>query len=234
MRNIKTQIKHQYQDKEFQQLQEYTKSLEKMSINLKKVKQDYSSIISNVGEYINDDDILGLKNYYYNDLLSKMEPILEKNQSLSSLEYINETPLKSIISSKIIFAKVRDVKIHIDIANDMPSIPMRILEVCRITEIFLDNAIEASIQSREKYINITFINTESNIIFIIQNSCGNDVPPINKIYEENFSTKGEGRGLSLSTAMDIINKTRGRATLNTTYKDNIFTQELTIKKQKLM
>ena len=234
MRNVRNQIKQQYQDKEFQQLQEYTKSLENMSTDLRKFKHDYSNIISTIGEYIDEDDMAGLKEFYYNDLVSEGKTVLEKDQSLSSLKHIGESPLKAIISSKIIAAKAKNIKIRVEITDDIPSIPMRILEICRIIGIFLDNAIEASMESEENFIHFAIINTETNIIFIIQNSCNDNVPPVHKLYEENFSTKGENRGLGLCTVMDIVNKTKGRASLNTTCKDNVFTQDLTVRKQKLI
>ena len=233
-KNLKAEYKYKYKDKLINQLQEYTKTLEKMSTDLRKFKHDYNNIITTIGEYIEEKDIDGLRDFYYNELILEGKEVLNKDQSLSSLKNIKEFALKSIISSKYNLAKSKNINIKIEILEDIPIIPMRIIELCRVIGIFLDNAIEASLLSEKKFINFAIINSQSSIVIIIENSCNDSVPPISKIYKENFSQKGENRGFGLSNALEIISKTRGRATLSTTCKNRIFTQELTIKKQTLL
>lgn len=226
--NAKNHIKQQYYNRELNQLNNYIKSIEDMSTDLRKFKHDYSNIILTLGEYVDTNDIEGLKDFYHNELLTESKDVLNQDQTLSSLKYITNTPLKSFISSKILQATSEKINVHIEIAEEIPQISMRILELCRVLGIFFDNAIEAAKLCDNKILNFAIINDEDKIIIVIQNSCGDDVPPIYKLFQENFSTKGTNRGLGLSNVNDIINKTHHRVTLNTTCKDNLFTQEVTI------
>ena len=226
--NAKVHIKQQYYNKELKHLNNYIKSIEDMSTNLRKFKHDYSNIILTLGEYINSNDIEGRKDFYYNDLVVESKDVLNQDQTLSSLKYINDIPLKSFISSKILQATSEKINVHIEIAEEIPQISMRILELCRVLGIFFDNAIEACKTCDKKILNFAIINNDDSIIIIVQNSCNDNVPPIYKLFEKNFSTKGPNRGLGLSNVVDIINKTHHRVTLNTTCKNNLFTQELHI------
>lgn len=100
--------------------------------------------------------------------------------------------------------------------------------VCRIIGILIDNAIEAAILCDKKNVQIAIIRNDDSTIFILSNSCLADTPPVYKIYEDNFSTKGDGRGLGLKTVRHIIDEKYDNVTLNTKIKDCIFKQELII------
>lgn len=226
--NAKNHIKQQYYNRELNQLNKYIKSIEDMSTDLRKFKHDYSNIILTLGEYVDTNDIEGLKDFYHNELLTESKEVLNQDQTLSSLKYITNTPLKSFISSKILQATSEKINVHIEIAEEIPQISMRTLELCRVLGILFDNAIEAAKLCDNKILNFAIINDEDKIIIVIQNSCCDDVPPIYKLFQENFSTKGTNRGLGLSNVTDIINKTHHRVTLNTTCKNNLFTQEIVI------
>lgn len=51
---------------------------------------------------------------------------------------------------------------------------------------------------------IAFINKKKSNIIVIINSCPEDTPPIYKLFEKGFSTKGENRGLGLNNMREII------------------------------
>ena len=75
--------------------------------------------------------------------------------------------------------------------DDIDFINMHIIDICRIIGIFMDNAIEGSLLCDNKFIHVAVIKTDDNVIFNISNSCISSTPSIHKIYEKNFSTKGE-------------------------------------------
>ena len=215
--------------KEYLQLKDYTNMIENMYSDLRSFKHDYLNILSTLETYIEKDDLKGLKCFYYEDLLPESNEIMNKDVSLSLLSHIKISPLKALLSSKIINAHSQDIDVKIEILDDIEVIHMSTIDICRIVGILLDNAIEASILCDYKFIHFAAIKTDNEIIFILTNSCLSSTPPIHKLYQKNFSTKGEGRGIGLNNIKDIINKNYKNVLFNTTLENCIFNQELIIR-----
>lgn len=224
-----TILTNKHKSKEYSQLQTYTNMLENMYSDLRSFKHDYLNILSTLAGYIEIEDINGLKNYYYNDLLPESDEIVNKDTSLSYLSHIKISPLKALLSSKIVNAHSKGIDVKIEMADDIELINMSVIDICRIIGILLDNAIEASILCDNKFIHFAAINTDNEVIFNIRNSCLSSTPPIHKLYQKNFSTKGAGRGLGLNNVKDIINKRYKNVLFNTTIENCIFVQELLIR-----
>ena len=104
---------------------------------------------------------------------------------------------------------------------------MDIIDLSRILGIILDNAIEASLESDDKRVNIAFINKNSSVIIVLINTFKGDIPLLSKLFKEGFSTKGENRGFGLSNLKDIIGKYMN-ISLDTYIENNEFYQEITI------
>lgn len=82
--------------------------------------------------------------------------------------------------------------------------------------------------SPNKFIHFAAITTDSEIIFVIRNSCPKNTSPIYKLYEEGFSTKGKNRGLGLTSIRNLIDEKYENILLNTSMKNCVFTQEIRI------
>ena len=218
-----------HKSKEYLQLKDYTTMIENMYSDLRSFKHDYLNILSVLEVYIEKEDLDGLKNFYYKDLLPESNIIMNKNISLSLLSHVKITPLKALLSSKIINAHSLNIDVKIELMDDIDEINMSILDICRIIGVFLDNAIEASSLCDHKIIHFALIKTENEIIFNIHNSCLSSTPPVYKIFKKNFSTKGNGRGIGLSSVRNLIDKRYKNVLLNTKIENCIFKQELIIK-----
>lgn len=227
-KNIKNKLQQEYKEKEYQQLKEYTDRIEDMDSDLRRFKHDYINILQTLGGYIETGDIDGLKEFYHNDLLKESNKIIDKDRYLSILKHIKIDALKALISSKIINAYSYGVEIQIEIIDDIHELSMSTIDICRIIGIFIDNAIEAAILCDKKDVKIAVVKNDDSTVFIISNSCLEDTPPIYKIYEENFSTKGDNRGIGLKTVRYIVNEKYDNVILNTKIKDCVFKQELII------
>ncbi|WP_143314607.1 GHKL domain-containing protein [Clostridium sp. HBUAS56017] len=230
LRFIKLSIKQTFIDKENKQLKEYSTMLENMSTDLRRFKHDYINILSTLGEFINEEDINGLKGYYSKELLPESEKIINRDKYVSLLKNIKITPLKALISSKIIYAQSRGIDTRVEILDEIDDLPIRTFDICRIIGIFLDNAIEATLLCDKKFIHLAFVKTDDSIVIIILNTCLEDSPPVYKIYDKDFSTKGTDRGIGLKTVKDMLNDSYKHILLNTTMENCIFKQEMIINK----
>lgn len=223
-----TVLVNDHNAKEYSQLKDYTNIIENMYSDLRSFKHDYLNILSTLEGYIKNENIAELKNYYYRDLLPGSNEIVNKDLSISLLSHIKINPLKALLSAKINTAHSQGINVTIEIMDDIDFINMHIIDICRIIGIFMDNAIEGSLLCDNKFIHVAVIKTDDNVIFNISNSCISSTPSIHKIYEKNFSTKGEGRGLGLANVKNIITRQYKNVLFNTTINNCIFTQELII------
>jgi len=219
---------NKYKANEYLQLKDYTNMIENTYSDLRSFRHDYLNILSTLETYIEKQDMDGLKNFYYNDLLPGSNIIINKDISLSLLSHVKISPLKSLVSSKINNAHSQGIDVTIELIDDIDTINMSTIDICRITGILLDNAIESSILCDNKFIHFAIIKTDTEIILNISNSCLSSTPPIHKLYEKNFSTKGENRGIGLNNIKDIINNRYKNVLFNTIIDNCIFKQELII------
>jgi len=75
----------------------------------------------------------------------------------------------------------------------------------KIIGILLDNAIEASYESKDKMLSINLFKDNKIMVINITNSIKNSIDT-SKIFKKGFSTKGKERGYGLSTVKDILNE----------------------------
>lgn len=227
-RNIKNKLENQFRAQEYEQLKEYTNMLEIVSNDMRKFKHDYLNILKTLGNYIEAEDIKGLRGFYKHELMPESSIVIGENKNLSLLQNIKLSPLKGLLSSKIIDAQSKGIQTNIEITDEIDSLSIGTIDICRIMGIILDNAIEAALNCEVKKINLAIVRNDDNTIITVTNSCPSDTPPIHKIYEKDFSTKGEGRGMGLKIVKEIIHEKYSNILINTKIKDSIFKQEINI------
>ena len=88
----------------------------------------------------------------------------------------------------------------------------------------IDNAIEASVKSKEKLIYLEFIEEDSNVLIRIINTYVGRID-IDKLGNINYSTKGEGHGIGIYS---LIGKRKLK--IRTYLKDKLFITEIKVKK----
>lgn len=226
---IHISFQNNFIDKENKQLKEYTDMLEKMSSDLRKFKHDYVNILYTLGDFINNENIKDLKKYYNEELLPESKNIVTGDKHITLLKNIKVTPLKALVSSKLLTAQSQGIEINAEVLEEIDNLSIKTIDICRIIGIFLDNAIESAILCERKFIHFAMIKTPGNVIIVILNSCPENIPPIYQLYKKNFSTKGTNRGIGLTSVKELIDKSYDNILLNTSASSGTFKQELIIK-----
>lgn len=226
--NTKRTLELKFRDEDLSKLKEYTNMLEYVSNDLRNFKHDYINILQIMDEYIETENMEGLKIFFKHDLVPESKKILERDTCLMLLQHIKIDPLKAIISSKIITAQSKNIKVKIEIIDDINKLSINLIDICRIVGILLDNAIEATELCDNKFIAFLIFKDEKSTSLIINNSCNKNTPPIHKIYEKNFSTKGLNRGIGLKFVKKIIDEKYTNVLLNTKIENSTFCQEFII------
>lgn len=225
--HLKKEMEFKNKRIEFDNLQEYTSNLESMYNDMRKFRHDYVNILSSMKGYIEQKDLKGLDEFFNKKILLMSEDISKKNYKLELLQHIKVTELKGLLSSKVIRAQELGINVFIDIMEPIQFINMDIIDLCRVIGILLDNAIEAALLCKTPSLKLGIINKKNSIVILIINSCLKENPPIYKMFENGFSTKGPNRGLGLSTLKEILS-TYKNISFDTSIENEEFIQNLQI------
>lgn len=217
---------------QFENLKEYTEKLETVYKDMRKFRHDYVNILNSISGYLDEDDIKGLKKYFYNNIY-KLDVSMEKNRfKLGLLNNIRIMEVKGLLSSKIIKAQELKLDVNIDIVEAIYRIDMEGIDLVRILGIIMDNAIEAAFISKDKKIEIGIVKKELSTVIVILNSFKGEITKLSRLFKEGYSLKGSERGLGLSNLKTIIND-YNNVTLDTSVEDNIFKQCIYIDPKKV-
>lgn len=213
----------------YDKLQTYTNQIEDMYSSLRSFKHDYSNIMLSMSGYIEANDMNGLREYFTNEILPLNKNIAKSSAHLNQLMNIKITELKSIISSKLLYAVELNIEVSIEVTEEISDIPIDSLDLSRIIGIFLDNAIEAALETDSPSLRFALINLEKEYLFIISNTFFEKEIPYASLAKPNVSSKGANRGLGLYNAHAIISK-YNHIFLDTEAQNENFVQRLQISK----
>ena len=224
---LKSEIIYKQKLKEAENLKEYTNSLEEMYEDLRRFRHDYINIISSIVGYVDDNDIIGLKNHIYKNIIPLEQNINKNNTKIHLLKNIKLSELKGLVSSKLIRAQELNINVTVDIIEEIENINIDAVTLCRIIGILIDNGIEECVTIENSYITFGIIKNSSSIDFIVANSCRENIEPIYILNSKGFSTKGNNRGLGLAIVEELI-EDNSNLILDTIVEKGTFTQILTV------
>lgn len=221
------EIKMKTQEEQFEQLQEYTTTLETLHKEMRVFRHDYINILSSMAGYMEKDDMEGLKEFFSDNIVPINQTMTSNNHKISLLQNIHIMELKGLIAIKLIRAQELKINAMVEVVEEIDEINMPSIDLCKIVGILLDNAVEAASESKDPFIRLAVVKREDSTLIVFANSVPENMPPIYKVFEEGFSTKGDGRGLGLASLRETIQK-YPNVTLATKLMDREFIQELEI------
>ena len=226
-KNIKSEIESKAREKELKTLTVYNENLESLYTDMRKFRHDYVNILSSMAGYIEDDDMAGLKEYFNKKIIPLGTDMNEKNIKIGLLHNIMIKEIKGVVLTKIIQAQELGLEVIIDIAEIIEEVNLDVIDLSRCIGILIDNALEATVLCEKGKLEIGFIKKNNSVMIVIVNSIVEEAPPIHKIFQKGFSTKGENRGLGLSNLREILSK-YPKASLDTIIENKKFSQILEI------
>lgn len=229
LKNLHIKIEVEAEKQKLEQQKKYIESLEKNNNEIRKFKHDFNNIILGLEGYITSNDVnnIKLRDYFYNNIKNLNTKIELDNIVLSHLNNIKVPSIKNLLTNKIISAQNNDFKVNISVEDEIDNFYVNEMQLSRILGIFLDNSLEAGLElDNNRFIELIILKANKTIVIQITNTFKNTNLDIDKINESGYSTKGENRGIGLSSANDIISK--HNMILNTRIEDNLFKQILTI------
>lgn len=219
-----------------------------------RIYDKYNNTLNSLKEYEDILDKYRISNHENkNQLLTIRNMISDKNKKVSNyideivkakiqddeklMQEVSVIPvggLRGLVYSKILYMKENQIKYDLNISKDIRTVDLiskiddsDMLDVCQIIGVYIDNAIDAVKDLKEKYINIEMYLDNNDLIFSVSNFY-KGVIEIDKLEEKGYTTKGSGHGYGLSLTKKIIDNNKKLSNEKKLSKE-IFTQALRIK-----
>ena len=229
LKNLHIKMEVEAEKQKLEQQKKYIESLERNNNEIRKFKHDFNNIILGLEGYITNNEVnnVKLRDYFYNNIKDFNTKIELDNIVLSHLNNIKVPSIKNLLTNKIISAQNNDFKVNICVEDEIDDFYVNEMQLSRVLGIFLDNSLEAGLElDNNRFLELIILKVNKTIVIQITNTFKNTNLDIDQINESGYSSKGENRGIGLSSANDIISK--HNMILNTRIEDNLFKQILTI------
>lgn len=208
-------------------LNEYTKNLEMVYNNLRSFRHDYINIMASLSAYIDEKRYDELGTFFYEYIFPMQKNLSQKNSELNNLLRIHTLELKSILYTKLLLAVNQDIEVNIDIPDEIDSVHMDPVDMTRMFGIYLDNAIEACLETDHPVVNIHLGKMNQDMVFIISNTFIDKGLSVAQMHKKGVTTKGNGHGIGLHNVSEILNR-YDNIYHETLIEDGLFIQQIQI------
>ena len=224
------QIKQKEQEQ--LQLQKYTDEIVSLYNEIRGFRHDYGGMLASFQSAIHTGDIKEVERIYQEVLVNANLQLRSDKYTYFDLNNIGDSALRSVMIQTLFKARDYNIELTFEVKDFVKPLPIKLLDLVRMTSVLLNNAIEGAAESYQKTMNVSLVDLDTETILVIQNSRKKRQLDLEMIYQTDFSTKGEGRGLGLSNIKEIINNYEG-IILDTNIEDEYFTQVMRVRKEGL-
>lgn len=167
---------------------------------------------------------------YTDNLLEKVENI--KYKWIGQLNHLPLSGLKGLINYKVLEMETLKLNKSISISNEVSKIKLNKLTLKQkdnlysIVGVYLDNAIQAAKDSKEKEISLEVYKEKNELVIVLANTYKGKLD-LDKINDYGYTTKGKNHGVGLHLVNQIISSDSTFQVKNYLL-DNYFVQELRI------
>jgi len=146
-------------------------------------------------------------------IIHRLRKMVKRNQPESSIRSMNEA-VREVAELMESVMKQSDIAIELDLAEDLPEIPIDFLQVQQVILHLVDNGCDAMRETpldKRRLVISTRRYSEFEIeTAVCDQGSGLTDEAASRLFESFFSTKADGMGLGLSTSRTIIESHGGR------------------------
>ena len=128
----------------------------------------------------------------------------------SELKNLPKGGLKGLLYYKLAQASSRGINVLVTVSKDCNSVLKKFSleetkQLSRLVGIYMDNAIEATANTKKKNLTLEIYKIKGNVNIVISNSIEEDID-LKQVTKKGFSSKGKGRGNGLYLAKKMLAK----------------------------
>ena len=138
---LKQSLEIEYRKELLEELSVYTKSIENIHDEIRGYHHDILNITSALHIFLEKEDIDGLKNFFYNNIVPMDQKFTEYNIIATQLKNIHIPEFKGFLALKLISALGQGIKVGVEVCEPITELNIDIIDLIRITGILMDNAI---------------------------------------------------------------------------------------------
>ena len=216
---------------EYDQLLSYVQKYEKVVEDKSKNQHEYKNQLVIIKNMISKSNKKAIN---YIESLYKEFTEDDNIELLKKLKHLPSGGLKGLVYYKIEEMKDIGINVFVNVSPELKNIKTNkkidknLKDISKVIGVYMDNAMEATVNSKEKYIVFEVYLNNEEIVFSLSNTYSNKLD-LSMIDQEGYTTKGDGKGYGLSLVKDIIThnkELRQEKELNGIY----YTQRLYMKK----
>lgn len=226
-------------DKEIQRIKDvqlrdmaaYSSHVESLYREIRGFRHDYSNLLISLNEAIRSKDISAVQGIYDTVLASTGQKFKQSKYDIAHLSNLKNAAMKSIVSAKLIEAQNYGIDLTIEIEDPIEEPDgIELVEFLQLLSIFLDNAIEATLEASAPRLSFVYFEDHSQKVLVIGNTSKDEKVDTKQVFKVGYSTKGENRGLGLANVKEILERNPD-IVLKTESRDYYFKQELIFSKK---
>ncbi|MFU2205852.1 GHKL domain-containing protein [Streptococcus pluranimalium] len=211
-------------------LEDYNQQIEWLYNDIQQFKDEFDRTFEELRVLIDQGDVKAISDAYGRMIAGRQVTIDQSQYELGRLVNLKVSPIKSILSAKMIEAQSQNIEAFLEIPDVITDIYMGALDLVIILSVFLDNAIEAARETKRPHVSVAFFEREDSQLLIVENSITKNSVDISKIFHTGYSTKGPNRGIGLSNVQRIL-ENYPQAMLSTKTGQHSFTQILEMRQE---
>lgn len=213
----------------YDQLLNYVTQFEAWIDNQEMSKHEYKNDLAMLQTKVKDKEV---KKFIENKLTKKL---IVEDDWIKQLKSMPDGGMKGLLYYKIILAKNNKVNLKIDVSNSIKKKFSDIKKkdykiICQLFGIYLDNALEGSINSKKKSMSVEIYELQNELNIVISNSFKGKIN-LSKLNEKGYTTKGNGHGKGLHFAEELL-KLSDNIEANHIICNDFYIQRLKIKQAK--
>lgn len=206
------------------QQQNYVTRLERIQKELRLVQHDYKNMVAGLYAQASEGDAGAVKDYIENKLFRIDASVQEDIRQMNQLTQVQVPELKGLVLTKIMLAEQQHVSVRLEVMNPVEEVFLQIEDMIRCVGILMDNAIEEAVKHDGGEVVLLMLQEEGQFTVVVKNPIAHQ-PDMTRIWQEGYSTKGENRGLGLTSYQRILHK-YGNIFKETKIEDQTFIQIL--------
>ena len=160
----------------------------------------------------------------YTEASNYIEMVYGDIKKVNRVLKTSDAAINALLQAKELDCEDRGISVHMKISTRLDKLKIPSWEMCRVLGNLIDNAIDATEENDNRFVEIEIFEESENYGFIVKNNGDMIFQDMkDKIFQPGFTTKGEkGQGMGLAISKEIVEKYGGSIDVDSNESITIF------------